>query len=82
MSNPLVCLQHVTTATLGINKGDGREEHTFVCDGEESLKRKTIGWVYNSLKEGAEEYHAAAHLRDADLINPAVLKLEPPSRRQ
>merc|ERR1711957_225231 len=75
------CFPKTTTATLGLGKPGGDTElKTFVCDGDEALKQKALEWVYGGIAEGAEEYHCAAHLRDADLIKPGVMELQPPTR--
>ena len=74
-------MQKKSTATLGLKKpGADFDIKTFVCDGGADVKAKALEWVYGGITEGAEEYHCAAHLRDADLIKPGEMKLEPPSR--
>merc|ERR1712023_9178 len=65
------CFPKLSTATLGLRKPGGESiEKEFVCDGSAETKEKALAWVYGGITEGAEEYHCAAHLRDADLINP------------
>ena len=73
------CFKHKTEATLGIKAGgDGTcENTTFVCQGDEETQRKALAWVYGGLAEGAEGYHCASHLRDADLIAPSKFDIMP-----
>jgi len=87
------CFPKTTTATLGLMRRHHHDHHdyfghddhhlrekTFVCDGSEHLKQQALEWVYGGITEGADEYHCAAHLRDADLITPGVMALETPKR--